>query len=386
MGGVKASVVAYGEAGAQEVMNSTSAGRLNSDINLEVSITKAQVMTLKIGGRVIGKGELPVDGEGRIGFLQTGSCAAKVKAVKFVSYRYETPENSDISEDFEKGTINQNLLTSKMIGFPAQYLPCYARVEEYEGSQVFMFNNSGGTYIGTLQEYSNFELSFDIPYIQNLAQWNEAGEAVKPISGEMVIGWGYQEPNPAGAADYMQAEQSVSLRSGTKIVPKGYSDLTVTPETHKFFSPGCDRGVSVKLSMIDAEAVVYLKWMDETNWTEALRYQTGTQTPLGYIQIWVLTPGNLAIDNIKIVNKDSNPKQVTSEGKYELLERAEDYVYEKQDAVYKDFTVEDDSFNWYLLIPATASLCAIVFGVVLVTVLLQKRRKGGSNSEKKNMA
>lgn len=375
-GGVKASVISYGEEGEQSVVADVNIGSMNKDMAVEVSVLKEGSMTLKAGGRVVGKGKISVSGEGRVGFLQTGGCQAKIKDVRIVSYRYDTPENSDIVEDFESGSMNLNLLTSRMTAFPSVYLPCYAKVEEYNGNKVFRCNNSGETYIGTLYEYSNFELSFDIPYLQTLSEWNENGEALKQISGDLIIGWGYQTPKPENAADYMLSEQSVTFRPETKIIPQGYTDKTLIPETHQFFSAGSDKGVSVKVSVIDTDVKVFLKWIDETEWTQVLNYQTGTKTPLGYIQIWMLTPGNLAIDNLKILNKDTEPQLVNVDTKYEYLNKADDYEYQQVEDVYKNLGKEEKTFNAYLLIPAAAGVCVIAMGTYWGVTTWKSKRKG----------
>lgn len=380
-GGVKASVVAFGTEGEQQVISAVSLGQLNQDINVQVSVTKDGQLRFMTGNRVLGKVKLPVSGEGRVGFLQTGNCAAKVKDLKVVSYRYDTPENSDISEDFESKSMNVNLLTSMMTMRPSIYRPCYAAIQEYEGNQVFMCNNSGETYIGTLYKYSNFEMSFDVPYLQTLAEWNKNGEAIKPICGEFLVGWGYSSPNPTGAAEYMTAEQSVSFRSGSQVVPRGYEDKTVVSEKYPFFTPGEERGVSIKVSVVDTEVVVYMKWIEETIWTEVLRYHTGTLTSLGYIQLWVLTPGNIAIDNLKIVNKDANPKLLTVDAKYDNLDKVEDYQYKKAEYIYKDLAVKEETFNWYSLIPIVAGVCVVAFGTTWGITAIMRRKKGGSHDE-----
>ena len=381
-GGVKASVVAYGNEGEQQLISATSLGRLNQYINIQVSVKKDGQLTFMTGNRVLGKAKLPVSGEGRVGFLQTGNCAAKVKDLKVVSYRYDSPENCDISEDFESGSMNVNLLTSMMTIRPSVYRPCYAAIQEYEGNQVFMCNNSGETYIGTLYQYSNFEISFDVPYLRTVAEWNKEGQAVKPVCGEFLVGWGYSSANPTGAAEYMTAEQSVSFLPGSQIIPRGYEDQTVVPENYPFFNQGEERGVSIKLSVVDTEVVVYMKWIEETAWTEVLRYHTGTMTSLGYIQLWMLTPGNIAIDNLKIVNKDAEPKLVTVDTKYDYLDKAEDYQYVKEENVYKDLAVKEETFNWYRLIPIVAGVCVATFGTTWGITAIIRRKKGGSNDEK----
>lgn len=381
-GGLKARVVAYGEDGEKEVVPITSFGQMGRDITIEISITKAGELTLIKAGKVVAKGTIPVSGEGRVGFLQTGNCAAKVKNVDIRSYRYDAPENCDINEDFESGSINVNLLTSKMLSYATEYLPAYAKVMDYEGSKVFMLHNAGETYLGTTHKYSNFEFSFDLPYLQTVTEWNAEGEDITPSSSEFIIGWGFPEMDPPSAADYMLAEQSVTFRADSMVVPDGYEDLAVVPENYPFFKQGNERGVSIKLSVIDAQVIVSMKWIEETKWTEILKYNTGTQTSLGYVQLWALTPGNLAIDNLKIVNKDANPNLLTVDTERFYLNKAEDYEYTEAENVYKDLSAEEETFNWYVLIPATAGGCIVVLISILGVVTIKRHRKGGgSNAE-----
>ena len=113
-----------------------------------------------------------------------------------------------------------------------------------------------------------------------------------------------------------------------------------------------------------------------------LRYHTGTLTSLGYVQLWVLTPGNIAIDNLKIANKDANPNLVTVDTKYEFLDKVEDYQYEKAKNIYKDFVVKEETFNWYRLIPFVAGACVAALGITWGTTAIIQRKKGGSHDEK----
>lgn len=379
--GVKVAVVEQSEDGEKAVIAKTSCGKLGSTINVVVTIMKEGTLTLKINNKVLGKGQLTVSGEGRVGFLQTGSCAVQITNVNIVSYRYDTPENSDIFEDFESGSMNINQLTSYMNGFHIDYAPSYARVEELDGNKVFMCKNTGEVYLGTMHQYSNFEISFDVPYLQRIAERNEKGEITTPTSVNFLIAWGSTEKDPKTTSGYEAAEQKMVFYPGGTISPLNYGDTyTVNPEAYPFFSPSCEKGFSIKMSVIDTVSTVYIKWIDETEWTKILECQLDTKTPLGYVQLWLLSPSNIAIDNFSVVNKDKNPQLIDVEAKYSYMQTAEDYQYVKEENVYKNFSEDNEKFNWYLLIPITVGVCAIILGAEVGLLALKKKRKGGKNN------
>ena len=219
-----------------------------------------------------------------------------------------------------------------------------------------------------------------MPYLQTVTEWNAEGEDVTPSSSEFMIGWGFPEMDPPSAADYMLAEQAVTFRTDSTVVPDGYEDLMVAPENYPFFKPGNERGVSIKLSVIDAQVIISMKWIEETQWTEVLKYNTGTKTPLGYVQLWALTPGNFAIDNLKIVNKDAKPNLLAVDTEHFYLNKAEDYEYAEAENVYKDLVPEEETFNWYVLIPATAGVCIVAFAGIFGVVTIKRRKKGESSN------
>lgn len=379
--GIKVAVIENGEDGTKEIVPSVSCGKINSNIQVAVTITKDGTLTLKIGGKDVGKSQISGDGEGRVGFMQTGSCAVKISDTKIISYRYDTPENCDVYEDFEKGSMNVNLLTSYMIDFSAQYAPAYAKIEELDGNQVLMCKNTGDVYLGTLYQYSNFEISFDIPYLQRMAEKNEEGDITTPVSANFLIAWGSTESDPQFTEGYSAAEQKMVFYPSSLIAPLHYEDrYTVSSEAYQFFAPDCDKGFSIKMTVIDTVTTVYMKWIDETKWTEVLECQLDTNTPLGYVQLWLLSPSNIAIDNFRVVNKDKDANLIEVEPEYAYMKTAEDYKYVKEENVYKDFTKETDGFNWYLLIPITAGVGVVLLGIETVILTLNKRKKGGKQN------
>ena len=93
----------------------------------------------------------------------------------FVSY--DRPENTNYKETFEEGIYNKNLFTTAYYG--SVRTPSCLAVEEYKGSNVLMFRNTGRCYFGTKQKFSNFELTFDIPFFSR--------ETVKDKEGNVIL-------------------------------------------------------------------------------------------------------------------------------------------------------------------------------------------------------
>ena len=181
-GGLMVSVTAYPESGeTAELMPAKRCGSLNQT-NVKVSLGSDQTLSLSIAGTQVYSGKLPVNGEGRIGFLQTGSCGVRVSNINIKSYDYERPENCDIEEDFEDGEFNKNLLTSKLIYRSYYDDEPYVGIDEIDGNKVFRFAHAPLCYLGTQYKYSNFEMSFDVPYLQRSNEVNEEGKVVNKAS------------------------------------------------------------------------------------------------------------------------------------------------------------------------------------------------------------
>lgn len=382
-GGLNASVIYYNEDGDAEVLvGEKKCGSLTGKNSVEIVVTTKQLLTVKVNGNKICSVELPISGEGRIGFVQTGSCGAKLSNVRIISHLYDSPENCDIYEDFENEGFNANLITAKMRGASYVCWPSGTAIEEYNGSKVFKTTNAGETYIGTKYTYSNFELSFDVPYLQRQNVLDEEGNQITAMSNRFGISYG----GVASDFDYTGYTDGVT----DVLWFTSYSTITSmkTAETvdaavlgYPFFKKDCDKGFSVKMTMQDSVVTVYMKWIDENQYKEVFKYQTSTMTPTGYLHIWADGPSNLAIDNLKIVNKDLNPKLADVEFKTSIIEDPGDFDYQPMEKVYKTQEV-DKGFNWYIIIPIVAAVCVASFGTVVgISAVKNKKRKVVDNHE-----
>ncbi len=377
-GGIQAGVNVYETSEAPTVLAEPKAVSGNS-ISVEMTLTASQKLTVKVNSTTLYDGQIAVTGEGRVGFLQSGGCYAEVSAVKIEIFSYNTPENANVSESFDNGTMDTSLLSCAMIK-DFGYYPCRISVDEYEGNNVMLFKNSGLGYIGTKYQYSNFELTFDVPYIQRTEVYSEDFQLLTPKSSWFGISFG-DEYMDATWYDYdYKSPYMIYFDEWSQIIDfkNNFKILASLAETdHAFFAEGEDRGFSVRFAVIDAHVQIGIKWLDEEAFTTVCEYDIANgQTPTGYIHIWGSEPNNFAIDNIVITNMDKNPQLIETEYRAGTVTVPEDHSYEKAEMVFKNAGSAtenpDKGFNWYLLIPCAGGVSVLC---VLISLAVAKKRK-----------
>lgn len=378
-GGLKAGITAYSDNGeAVEVIASKSCGSMNQ-ADVKATLMADQTLNLSVGGAQLYSGKLPVSGEGRIGFLQSGSCGVRISNVNIKSYDYERPENCNIEEDFESGAFNKNLLTSKLIYRSYFDDEPYLGIDEIDGNKVFRFKNTPLSYLGTKYKYSNFEMSFDVPYLQRSNDIDDEGNVTNNASTQLIISLGGEA---ASFNDYGHetAAERLLFREMSAITTKD-GITTSIQDVFPFFDPLHNKGFSIKLHMVDNVLTIYMKWIDETKWTEVLSY--GIQTPNGTIHIWGQTSCNWAIDNLKIENLDTNPNLIKVDYESSVIEVPADYKYKPAEKVYMPEEAPEKEFSPYWVVLGVAGVCVIVLGGTALAVNLKNRkRKGGVSDEK----
>lgn len=378
-GSMQVAVRSYENAGeAVTIVEPKTAGfSLGSSAKIGISIKNDKTIVIKANGRNIATGTLPFDAEGSVGFFQTGSCEVEITELLIQSFQYDRPENSNFTENFDGDAYNANLLFSKASASP--YVPSTMSVESYEGNDVMWYENSGSAQIGTVQMYSNFEITFDVPYLlrKNIEDENENILYEKSMWFGVSFGDELMECVDNG---YVYSPEMVYFdRDSTVRSFAQKNKIVAQSDKYKFFDENETRGLSVKVSVVDAIVTIGVKWIDEQEFTTIGQYETAdSQTPLGYVHIWTCGPANFAIDNIQMKNLDDNPSLVEVEYKTSKFEVPEHYDYQEDEMIFRE-TSEKDTFNWYLIIP-----CAAVLGILIVglTVLIAKRgkKKGGNKN------
>ena len=379
-------VTAYVDGSPVTVVEEVRCGTINSNINVEVIVASGGLLTLKVSGKTLCKEiKLPVSGEGNIGFVQTGNCGVQVSDVDILIHKYDAPQNCNIEENFDTGAMNTAVFSSKTI-WGSRWYPQSLSVQEYNGNQVLRFERCGLAYIGTKYQYSNFEMTFDVPFMQRADVWDENGELLEPSNVNFIISFGgdnvdYQDYG------YEQAAQAIVFHENSYISNYPVEELKCDVN-HMIFDKKypSDKGFSVKLSVIDGAVGVGLKWLDEKEYSTVFSYTLESGTPTGYIHLWTNELGNMAVDNIKIINKDKQAELVDVEYSRDSFEKINDFVYEDTTLVFRpelDKKSENKSFNWYNLILYSAITGGGILagGFLYGRLIKRKKQMGGRQNE-----
>ena len=329
-------------------------------------------MTVVINGSKKYEGKLPIEGTGRFGVFQTGKCGAVISEMNYFCSHYETPENSNIFEDFENGDFNVNEFysTSRTNGC----YPSYIGIEEMDGNKVLRFKNTGLAYFATQKQYSNFELSFDIPYFLREDIYDEDGTQLGKKGGNIGVSFGSHQYEAEGYA-YVHDVDLITIREDSVV-----SHLRHIWEAPSLVDLGIvsmdnNKGFSFKYSMVDGHAVCQVKALSSDKWITVGEGDYDLQKT-GYIYIWSTGNADCALDNIKITNLDENAKVVELEHKsnivtaedYELTEAEKTLTFRPVEAEKTGLTVET-----FLVCCVAGAASLAVIGVVVGSLLKRKK-------------
>lgn len=381
-----AGVRSYNESGEpQEMSDKVNLGTaLGKKVTVQIQATAEQNIKIAINNKVLYNKKSPVNLEGRVMFTQSNGCVVELSNVNITSYTYDRPENSNFTEDFEKGAMNTEVLESKM-GFGAG-INGHARVDvvDYNGNKVLMFEDAHHLYFGTTKDYSNFEMTFDMPYLQFENILREDGSILKKAQGSMVIGIGC----PPGANEtfvYTHGPEALVIEKGL------IYNYTTKPTIRKNFDintygdPENNVGYSVKIRLVDTILTISLKSRGTGKYDEMLSYKVANSNPLGRIYICTGNNLNCAIDNLTMTNLDKDGKVVEA-GFSSFTPPNEDWDYKPYDAPYYKGTQEASAepFDWILVLGG-ASAVGILFLAVCVTIAVirktPKKKKGVVSDE-----
>lgn len=377
--GIKVGVVGYDDSGeevrfAESVNCGTSFGQ---SFKVSVHATIDMKLSVTVNNKKIYEGASPIDLEGRIGFLQTGKCAVEVSSVTIISHKYDSPENVNIIEDFESGGININTMTSKMSNGTGSY-PAGIQVEDYNDSKVLMFRNANLAYFGTIYQYSNFEITFDIPYMLHKNITREDGTIKTPYHMAFMLTIG-DESEDYDDYGYETAAEGISFASSEISFLKGNSER-IFFEGKEFYDEATNEGYSVRVTVIDSWVTVEIKPLDGNQYTEMASYKFGDATPLGYVHLWSTGQANFAIDNLRIINKDKDANVKEVEHKIRTLVGVEDWEYEPMEIKYVDTDEDTNGFQWPMLM-VYAAIVGVLF--VVLCVIIAKVQKTPKKKEEK---
>lgn len=289
----------------------------------------------------------PFDAVGYFGFSKAASAEnvnVVISSAVATAYAYDNPSNPvEVTETFDNNAFNKEAWFTISSG-----------TGEYAGSELtvkdgeLLFNNTNEALISTRHEYSNFELTFDITDMHREAEIDADGNVINPVSGWIGIAFGsashdssfddsvrrstfFQfEPYQTNNADAVEGGRYLLWEN---YVPLGRTDIAFA-DGYNFWNEDDVKGrtINVKFTMIDGVFSCWAKYEDEADFSETPHYTYDMgYTPLGYVRVLTyggFTGGYMAIDNLKIVNKDFN---------------AEDY---KVEIGYTSNVVEYDPFEY----------------------------------------
>lgn len=381
-GGIKVGIVSYEE---QEtpvtVCEAKKVGfSLNQNIKIRITLGGDKKIKVNIGGKNICTGTLPVTGEGRMGFLQTGGCAAEISQFRILAYEYNRPENVNMLEDFERETWDLSKLDVSNYGDwgALRERPGGITVEEYEGSRVLMIKNADSTRISSRYQYSNFEMTFDVPYIQQENVYDEDGRRILTRLSSFTILYGAPNMDMKNYDNNEATDKIMFGGDGTYIKSdklNKFEPITELPRPYDNFRP-----FSVRMAVVDGVVTLGMKWVEETNFETFATYTLDGGSPSGYVQMYITYQGSMAIDNLKIVNLDDNPTLIETEFKSGLID-PKDAVYEPFERVYaadKSAAAEvETKFSYYYILLIAAGLGGMLLAVSGLIAFRKNHVSGG---------
>ncbi len=372
--GLKVGVIGYDDSGEEvRLAESINCGvSMGKTFKVSVHATTDKKLSVTVNNKRVYEATSPIDLEGRIGFLQTGNCSVEVSSVSIISHKYDAPENVNIIEDFESGGININATTSKMSNGTGSY-PAGIQVEDYNGSKVLMFRNANLAYFGTIYQYSNFEITFDIPYMLHKNVTREDGTIRTPYHMAFMLTIG-DESEDYDDYGYETAAEGITFASSEISFLKGNSEK-IFFDGKAFYDEKENEGYSVRVTVIDSWVTVEIKPIDGSQYTKMASYKLGDATPLGYVHLWSTGQANFAIDNLRIINrdKDANVKEV--EYQTRMLEGVEDWKYEPMEIKYLDAEEDTDGFQWAMVMVYAAVVGVLVLVLCVIIAKVQKTPK-----------
>lgn len=344
--GISVSVNAY-DASAQKTVLYTGTSdyvAVGEEFALTASVRTGGKLALSFGD---GTSETPFwtnaeedsvfDAVGYFGFSKAASATnvkVTIKSATVNAYAYDNPSNPvEVTETFDNNSFNKE----------AWFAMCTPTAGQYEGGSMLLENdqllidNAGEALISTRQEYSNFELTFDITDMHRTAEYDDKGNVINPVSGWIGIAFGSAAHDSSfydavRASTFFQFEPTTMtdyepITAGRYILWDNYVALSADvpfAEGYNIWNEedvkgedGQPRTVNLKFTMIDGVFSCWTKYEDEEEFSETpqFSYDMG-YTPLGYVRVLAyggITGAYCAIDNLKIVNRDYNAEAYKTE-------------------------------------------------------------------------
>lgn len=329
-----------------------------SNIRLAFSVRADGKLFLSVNGStaVDYDNALPFETEGYFGFAQSATSEVKITSANVYTGVYDSPKNANVDESFDDGTFDASRIFTNNNDSAAGY---YKPEGVYCKDGVLKFENvTSYGFVSTCYEFSNFEMTFDMPHLQREFVYGENGEVITPASEFIGISVGAEQKNNSHIAitesvfmyfrnvKYVEGKPTklyCVLLDHFKVLDDKYlsggDDFWSLENAYDFY--GKEKTVVFNIKMIDGVFTCAFKWAGESDdkYREVMRYDFG-YTPYGFVQIHGqgsgagdiakndgLTCSNFHIDNLKIINKDAVPATIEPDYVSNKIDMGEDYDY-----------------------------------------------------------
>jgi hypothetical protein len=392
----------YNDAGVGTDLIGATVISSTNNISVQIEQYRDETLHLSINGEQSSFENIKIgySGFGTLGYINAQNYVrAYVRQYDVVNNFSENPENPVIFMDFESKDINFDLM--------------YAKGNLASEDGVLKFENAGkSAHLITKHKFSNFEMTFDVPYVKRLPTFNEQGVMQSSASVGFVILHGLDVSDPVRMGDY----DLFSMYAGTmwtQIVADGFTSMgqpqytrynigtadkmytkstnsTIFP-LHNLWNEAYEgRVFNVRLTMKDGLYRLEVKWEDENRYQVILEHDYG-YTQSGYIMLsaaWTAngTSANQWVDNLQITNLDDNPNIVQvgyseqpfkNHGAYEWVD-----TRDPNDLLgasgYQAPTSDSQAFaseNKFPVVQVILIGTFIIFGIVCLVVAFTKRKE-----------
>lgn len=325
--GYVAGVCSYNEDEEKTELVSSPVALSGTEWDFEIVGAYPNLITVKIGELTVYEGETVTENiSGYFGFLETGDTTDSqysegyVSAIEVDNDYYDTPENVNIYDDFEDGSINTavwNLYNN------ASYLKGVAEVDG-----MLRFIDSNQSTLTTKYKYSNFEMSLDIPYVKKTAEYNQDGTLQSAACNWFGFFCGVETDDYTAVTSTDKViskcegyflsfrstiEANGAASGGTTVLfgPMKSRKTYALPGKYDLWNvENEDKILNVMFTCRDGKYNLSVKWSDETEYysvfTEEYEMKTGYISLCGYGngEINSSFKANFAYDNVKITNRD----------------------------------------------------------------------------------
>ncbi len=397
----------------EDTVTKTSLERFSygANLSLEFNALADGRFILSINGKTIASEDtsLPFKAEGYFGFAQSAANNVKITKASVYTEAYDAPINAEVDEDFDREDFDASRIFVNNNDSAQGY---YSPEGVYHEDGVLKFKNiTSYGFVSTCYEFSNFEMTFDMPHLQREFEYGEDGKVITPASDFFGFAIGAEQMNNSHIAitesvflyfrnaqfvDGKPTKLSCVLLNKFSVVEDcvltGDNDFWNLDNAYDYY--GKEKTINFKVRMIDGVFSCSFKWggENESKYREIIRHDFGF-TPFGFVQIHgqgngaqsivkndSLTCANFWIDNLKVSNKDAVPSRVEPTYVTSRIEMGRDYDYvDTWDYRTKTISTVKDRSSQSSGCAANVNASGIYLGVsalaVCATIIVLRRKR-----------